>query len=228
MLQGSSGKSSNVHQNSLDDSSTQTGPYFDISNSKNVTTILGKTTYLNCRVKNLGNKTTYEKFRSVKMLKQARNMQNGVSIGVVVFKRPVIEMGQSIIGRRRTRYTSDMHVSFHVSKQAVRRGRYVNRYRLLFQEVIVKKRLRIFKPMTISVVKETVEVEDFAFQIPEFGTWNLPRRGNDGWLKCFNSVRDQRRTSHGEGQKRKSAFWSAGGEDDEKTTNHEKKKDMPS
>ncbi|KAK1128513.1 hypothetical protein K0M31_002971 [Melipona bicolor] len=57
MLQGSSGKSSNVHQNSLDDSSTQTGPYFDISNSKNVTTILGKTTYLNCRVKNLGNKT---------------------------------------------------------------------------------------------------------------------------------------------------------------------------
>ncbi|XP_006618913.1 uncharacterized protein LOC122715420 isoform X1 [Apis laboriosa] len=57
MLHGSGGKNNNVHQNSLDDSSTQYGPYFDMSNSKNVTTILGKTTYLNCRVKNLGNKT---------------------------------------------------------------------------------------------------------------------------------------------------------------------------
>lgn len=60
MLHGSGGKNNNVHQNSLDDSSTQYGPYFDMSNSKNVTTILGKTTYLNCRVKNLGNKTVSE------------------------------------------------------------------------------------------------------------------------------------------------------------------------
>lgn len=61
MLHGSGGKNNNVHQNSLDDSSTQYGPYFDMSNSKNVTTILGKTTYLNCRVKNLGNKTVSER-----------------------------------------------------------------------------------------------------------------------------------------------------------------------
>ncbi|EFN82153.1 hypothetical protein EAI_09549, partial [Harpegnathos saltator] len=32
-------------------------PYFDKSASKNVTALLGKTTYLNCRVKNLGNRT---------------------------------------------------------------------------------------------------------------------------------------------------------------------------
>ncbi|XP_076388378.1 zwei Ig domain protein zig-8 isoform X2 [Megachile rotundata] len=57
MLHGSSGKNGNAHQNSLDDSSTPSGPYFDLSNSKNVTALLGKTTYLNCRVKNLGNRT---------------------------------------------------------------------------------------------------------------------------------------------------------------------------
>lgn len=33
------------------------GPYFDKVASKNVTALLGKTAYLNCRVKNLGNKT---------------------------------------------------------------------------------------------------------------------------------------------------------------------------
>lgn len=33
------------------------GPYFDRAASKNVTAMLGKTAYLNCRVKNLGNRT---------------------------------------------------------------------------------------------------------------------------------------------------------------------------
>lgn len=66
MLHGSGGKNNNVHQNSLDDSSTQYGPYFDMSNSKNVTTILGKTTYLNCRVKNLGNKTVSERLNTTR------------------------------------------------------------------------------------------------------------------------------------------------------------------
>lgn len=32
-------------------------PYFDKTASKNVTTLVGKTAYLNCKVKNLGNKT---------------------------------------------------------------------------------------------------------------------------------------------------------------------------
>ncbi|XP_053671128.1 uncharacterized protein LOC128721401 [Anopheles nili] len=36
---------------------TRVGPYFDVAASKNVTALLGKTAYLNCRVKNLGNKT---------------------------------------------------------------------------------------------------------------------------------------------------------------------------
>ncbi|XP_053600372.1 uncharacterized protein LOC128669506 isoform X1 [Plodia interpunctella] len=35
----------------------RSGPYFDLLASKNVTALLGKTAYLNCRVKNLGNKT---------------------------------------------------------------------------------------------------------------------------------------------------------------------------
>jgi hypothetical protein len=33
------------------------GPYFDITASKNVTALVGNTVYLNCRVKNLGNRT---------------------------------------------------------------------------------------------------------------------------------------------------------------------------
>ncbi|KAL7305740.1 hypothetical protein TKK_0001991 [Trichogramma kaykai] len=55
----SNGKSSDTYQNALDESSSSrsSGPYFDKSASKNVTALLGKTTYLNCRVKNLGNKT---------------------------------------------------------------------------------------------------------------------------------------------------------------------------
>uniref|UniRef100_A0A1A9X2R0 Ig-like domain-containing protein n=1 Tax=Glossina brevipalpis TaxID=37001 RepID=A0A1A9X2R0_9MUSC len=37
--------------------SGQNGPYFDKTVSRNITALLGKTAYLNCRVKNLGNKT---------------------------------------------------------------------------------------------------------------------------------------------------------------------------
>ncbi|OAD62868.1 Histone-lysine N-methyltransferase SETMAR [Eufriesea mexicana] len=59
MPHGGSGKNSNAHQNSLDDSA-QSRPYFDISNSKNVTTIKGQTAYLNCRAKNWRNKTVSE------------------------------------------------------------------------------------------------------------------------------------------------------------------------
>lgn len=33
------------------------GPFFDISASKNVTALVGKTANMNCRIKNLGNKT---------------------------------------------------------------------------------------------------------------------------------------------------------------------------
>lgn len=33
------------------------GPYYDVSASRNVTALVGKTAYLNCRIKNLGNKT---------------------------------------------------------------------------------------------------------------------------------------------------------------------------
>ncbi|RZF37046.1 hypothetical protein LSTR_LSTR012389 [Laodelphax striatellus] len=35
------------------------GPYFDTSASKNVTALVGKTAYLNCRVRNLGNRTVW-------------------------------------------------------------------------------------------------------------------------------------------------------------------------
>lgn len=39
------------------------GPVIDATVSKNVTALVGTTTYLNCRVKNLGNKTVSEKIR---------------------------------------------------------------------------------------------------------------------------------------------------------------------
>lgn len=38
-------------------SSSFRGPYFDTTASKNVTALVGKTAYLNCRVRNLGNRT---------------------------------------------------------------------------------------------------------------------------------------------------------------------------
>ncbi|XP_070506517.1 SPEG neighbor protein-like [Chironomus tepperi] len=45
------------------------GPYFDISASRNVTALVGSTTYLNCRVKNLGNKTlTWIRHRDLHLL----------------------------------------------------------------------------------------------------------------------------------------------------------------
>lgn len=33
------------------------GPYFDVAVSKNVTALIGKTAYLNCRIRSLGNRT---------------------------------------------------------------------------------------------------------------------------------------------------------------------------
>lgn len=41
------------------------GPYFDKSASKNVTALVGKTTNLNCRIRNLGNRTVSEKYISI-------------------------------------------------------------------------------------------------------------------------------------------------------------------
>lgn len=35
----------------------RSGPYIDVGVSRNVTALLGKTAFLNCRVRNLGNKT---------------------------------------------------------------------------------------------------------------------------------------------------------------------------
>lgn len=35
------------------------GPYFDVSASRNITALVGSTAYLNCRVRNLGNKTVW-------------------------------------------------------------------------------------------------------------------------------------------------------------------------
>lgn len=70
LQQTSSGKNSDPAQSNsvFEDSSSRNGqnpdgtpkigPYFDLAASKNVTALLGKTTYLNCRVKNLGNKTS--------------------------------------------------------------------------------------------------------------------------------------------------------------------------
>ena len=39
------------------DDETASSPYFDLDNSGNVTAVLGKTAYLNCRVKNIKNQT---------------------------------------------------------------------------------------------------------------------------------------------------------------------------
>ncbi|ETN65182.1 defective proboscis extension response [Anopheles darlingi] len=49
------------------------GPYFDLSSSKNITALVGKTAYLNCRVKNLGNKTvSWVRHRDIHLLTVGR------------------------------------------------------------------------------------------------------------------------------------------------------------
>lgn len=40
------------------------GPYFDTTATKNVTSLVGKTGHLNCRIKNLGNKTVSKRVKS--------------------------------------------------------------------------------------------------------------------------------------------------------------------
>ena len=49
----------NDHHNSGPEDSEERSavPYFDLNHSGNVTGVLGKTAHLNCRVKNVGNKT---------------------------------------------------------------------------------------------------------------------------------------------------------------------------
>lgn len=44
-------------ENELEPMIIDRGPFFDKTASKNVTALVGKTTYLNCRVRNLGNRT---------------------------------------------------------------------------------------------------------------------------------------------------------------------------
>ena len=55
--QRETGKAKETSNNALDYSSNRGVPFFDKVASKNVTALLGKTAYLSCRVKNLGNKT---------------------------------------------------------------------------------------------------------------------------------------------------------------------------
>ena len=49
--------STGPNKNNIEIDEQRNNPYFDKAASKNVTALLGKTAYLNCRVKNLGNKT---------------------------------------------------------------------------------------------------------------------------------------------------------------------------
>lgn len=46
-----------MHENLNPPDPFDRGPYFDVSASKNVTALVGKTATLNCRVRNLGDRT---------------------------------------------------------------------------------------------------------------------------------------------------------------------------
>lgn len=54
---GTYGNNGAHSKNNIEIEEPRSGPFFDKLASKNVTALLGKTAYLNCRVKNLGNKT---------------------------------------------------------------------------------------------------------------------------------------------------------------------------
>ena len=50
------------------------GPFFELSAAKNITAIAGHTAYLNCRVRNLGNKTVSNKFADLVARQQRRKL----------------------------------------------------------------------------------------------------------------------------------------------------------
>lgn len=51
------------------------GPYFDLAASRNVTALVGKTAYLNCRIRNLGNKTVSVRLSGRIYLLLSRNIR---------------------------------------------------------------------------------------------------------------------------------------------------------
>lgn len=71
-MQTTKGGKNTPNANSLDQNARQ-GPYFDKAASKNITALLGKTAYLNCKVKNLGNKTvSWVRHRDIHLLTVGR------------------------------------------------------------------------------------------------------------------------------------------------------------
>ncbi|EAA03800.4 AGAP002135-PA [Anopheles gambiae str. PEST] len=69
----SSSRPTNVETTAQPTEQSRVGPYFDVAASKNVTALLGKTAYLNCRVKNLGNKTvSWVRHRDIHLLTVGR------------------------------------------------------------------------------------------------------------------------------------------------------------
>lgn len=55
-------------ENELEPMIIDRGPFFDKTASKNVTALVGKTAYLNCRVRNLGNRTVRISFPGCQLL----------------------------------------------------------------------------------------------------------------------------------------------------------------
>lgn len=71
--QRETGKAKESSNNALDYSNNRGVPFFDKVASKNVTALLGKTAYLSCRVKNLGNKTvSWVRHRDIHLLTVGR------------------------------------------------------------------------------------------------------------------------------------------------------------
>jgi hypothetical protein len=62
-----------MHGNSLN-----RGPYFEVTAAKNVTAIAGQSAYLNCRVRNLGNRTVRE-FSSIVDESESEEIASSVS-----------------------------------------------------------------------------------------------------------------------------------------------------
>uniref|UniRef100_A0A1B6M637 Ig-like domain-containing protein n=1 Tax=Graphocephala atropunctata TaxID=36148 RepID=A0A1B6M637_9HEMI len=72
LVQAKGGKGVPQTANSLE-TGARPGPYFDKAASKNITALLGKTAYLNCKVKNLGNKSvSWVRHRDIHLLTVGR------------------------------------------------------------------------------------------------------------------------------------------------------------
>lgn len=82
------------HRNPLD-----RGPFFEVSSQKNITAIAGHSAYLNCRVRNLGNRTVSESVLLISAnLKLPKHSHRDFSVMVMERSLEILKLSRKKVG----------------------------------------------------------------------------------------------------------------------------------